>query len=249
MSLLDIRTKFIQLSGRYDLVVSPTAYTPDNGADFFIKAGQRLLDNMQDTKFFWYKKNLTAGQGLIDVQYLRVAKEVWLAQSSGRTQLERKSLGWFRENYGEPIASQDRGTPLYWTQTVNQLGPAQEDLTTGTYSGDFTYGADDLILADELSGNSHLYQSLLVGPVSDSTYTIEVLGKFFSSPLTADTSKSFWTEQYPEVLIRAALYQLEVFYRNSEGAKDWRTAIEEDLIGIDHNLVDFSITGLTQMEG
>lgn len=248
MALIDIRTKFIQLSGRYDLVISPTTFTPDNGADFFIKAGQRLLDNLQDTKFFWYKKNLTAGQGVIDVPYLRVVKEVWLANAEGRAQLEKKSLGWMKENYGEPFASQDRGTPIYWAQGVNQLSIAQEALTTASYTAEFTYGADDIILSDELSGGHH-YTSLLLSPVSNVTSTIEVLGKFFSSLLAADASKSFWTEQYPEVLVRAALYQLEVFYRNTEGAKDWRTAIEEDIMGIDYNLVDEQITGLTQLDG
>jgi hypothetical protein len=248
MALIDIRTKFIQLSGRFDLVVSPITFTPDNGADFFIKAGQRLLDNLQDTKFFWYKKNLTAGQGVIDVPYLRVVKEVWLANAEGRSQLEKKSLGWIRENYGEPFSAQDRGTPIYWAQGVNQLSIAQEALTTANYTTEFTYGADDLIFSDELSGGHH-YTSLLLAPVSNVTSTLEVLGKFFGSLLTADTSKSFWTEQYPEVLVRAALYQLEVFYRNTEGAKDWRTAIEEDIMGIDHNLVDEQITGLTQLDG
>ena len=43
MNLKQIRSKFVQLSGRLDLT---TSYGKDNGADFFINAGIRLLNRL-----------------------------------------------------------------------------------------------------------------------------------------------------------------------------------------------------------
>lgn len=43
MDLSEVRAKFIQLSGRDDLV---NADTTDNGANYFINAGQKFLDRM-----------------------------------------------------------------------------------------------------------------------------------------------------------------------------------------------------------
>jgi len=48
MNFGEIRTKFIDLSGRFDLAGSmESAPYSDGGADFFIASGQRYLDNSQ----------------------------------------------------------------------------------------------------------------------------------------------------------------------------------------------------------
>ena len=47
MNLLQIRQKFRTLSGRHDLVESDGS---DNGADFYINAGQRHLDRLDETQ-------------------------------------------------------------------------------------------------------------------------------------------------------------------------------------------------------
>ena len=52
MNLLEVRTKFIQLSGHYELASTDGLYT-DNGADFYINAGQDFLDLKKE---FWKRK-------------------------------------------------------------------------------------------------------------------------------------------------------------------------------------------------
>jgi hypothetical protein len=86
-------------------------------------------------------------------------------------------------------------------------------------------------------------------PPSDQIYTIEVLGKFFSYPLTADADINFWSAQYESTLVWAALRQLDISYRNFEGAKSYEDAILADTLGIDKNLVDEEISGINQIEG
>ena len=49
MNLKEIREQFVKRSGRYDLVSSTTNWT-DNGADFFIRNGQKLLDRLEHTQ-------------------------------------------------------------------------------------------------------------------------------------------------------------------------------------------------------
>ena len=55
-----LRKKFCELSGRYDLI---NADLTDNGADFYINAGQSHLDRMQNTGQMKakYIKQITAG--------------------------------------------------------------------------------------------------------------------------------------------------------------------------------------------
>lgn len=252
MTLLQIRQKFVELSGRYDLVVSPTTFTPDNGANFFIQAGQRFLDNLHEKQLAWYKKNLAVGDAVVDVQYAKSIKEVWVMNSDGRVQLDKVDYGWLRENYSKPVASLTQGDPLYYAVGVNKLSPGQIALTTGAgaspYTAQFTYGHEDLIFANELS-EGYLYTTVLIAPPTDEVKTIEILGQFFSLPLSTDTQVNFWSEQYPELLLKAALYELECFYRNTEGARDWYNAIDLGLLGLDKNQVDEEMTDIDQREG
>lgn len=248
MSLLTARTKFVKLSGRYDLVSSPTAFTPDNGANAYIQAGQKFLDDLQETKFYWYKINLSIGQAVVDLSFARAIKEVWIADATSRTQLEKKDLGWIKENYNGPIASLDRGTPLYYARAVNTMAPQQAALTTANYSAAFTYGFEDIIFANE-TGYQGSYDSILIAPPTDAVITIEVLGKFFSNTLSADADENFWTRQYEDTLVWAALRQLDISYRNFEGAASYEDAIMKDTLGIDKNLVDEDISGVLQIEG
>lgn len=70
-----------------------------------------------------------------------------------------------------------------------------------------------------------------------------------SVELSLDSDTSWWTLEAPETLVIASLYQLEVSYRNSEGARDWMNAIRNDLHVLEKNQVDDEVTGIDQMEG
>ena len=50
MNLLQIRTKFRDISGRFDLVNSDYS---DNGADFYINEGRKFLDRLGEVQKSW----------------------------------------------------------------------------------------------------------------------------------------------------------------------------------------------------
>lgn len=71
-----------------------------------------------------------------------------------------------------------------------------------------------------------------------------------STPLYPWTSvKSFWTEVHPNVLLKAALKQLEMFYRNTEGVKDWDMALKDDTGPMDYDAAEEEAAGIDQMGG
>jgi hypothetical protein len=110
----------------------------------------------------------------------------------------------------------------------------------------FTYDDEDLVLYSE--GPYYGYRGIVWMPPADGTYTLEIWGTFFEKILTSDEDKNFWSVVYPEILLKAASYVLETTYRNTAGMRDWLNAIDLDLQGIDHNLVDQDISGINQME-
>ena len=103
MNLLGIRTQFIQKSGRFDLVDGDVTTYVDNGANFFIQAGQRLLDSMLP-----YRKDvgrlvvdITVNQSSQYLKYVRSYDSIYLSSSgSERNYLERKTYSWLLEQYG-----------------------------------------------------------------------------------------------------------------------------------------------------
>jgi hypothetical protein len=58
-----------------------------------------------------------------------------------------------------------------------------------------------------------------------------------------------WMGSYPELLLKAALWQLEISYRNTEGAKDWMQGIMQELTGIDMTTIRRTEGHINQMRG
>ena len=79
MNYSDIRKKFVELSGRYDLVDS---VWNDNGADFFLNAGQMLLDDMitAPKSTARYLEKVTAGSYLVKTAGIKSVHEVWVTK-------------------------------------------------------------------------------------------------------------------------------------------------------------------------
>lgn len=358
--LEDIRTKFVDLSGRTDLVKTVNGVTyVDNGADFFINAGQRVLDTLikNPETIARYISKVDSGGYNIVFQDCRSVKEVWMANVDGRFPLEKKALGWIRENYKEDYSALDTGQPLYWAPGVHKLPPSQALSTGSSFTGYYDYETIQFGLIG--------YNSVIFVPPADGTYTVNVFGDFFSGTLVdsiksvgditftdqpanaetfvidtttftfvtaaassdteiqigstvalsiaaavtvvnnkmttviaADGSDSFtnrlrftavtggsdgnsivltesianatangmgklggttsgvtkvetswWSEIYPDALVYAALYSLETFYRNTEGAKDWMNSIRMVIDGIDKDMVEQEVAGLNQIAG
>jgi hypothetical protein len=226
MDYKDLRKKFVEMSGRYDLI---NANYTDNGADFFINAGQKLVT--------------TVG--------LRAIKEVWVSNSAGMYELAPNKIADLRYSYGKKLSEVTQGAPAIYAPAV--LRPYPDTTVAATVAG--FYDIEDLILYTAGTGTGHwTYNGIVVMPPPDSTYTISVWGLFYSPTLLATLAgatwtqtKSFWTEEHPETLLLAALYKLEVFYRNTEGAKDWKAAMTDDLMGMDHDFVEEDINGPSEI--
>jgi hypothetical protein len=97
MTLLEVRKKLVELSGKYDLVIDTVDWV-DNGANFYINAGQRWLDRKLDDKYTVQRKFATVASGNVGVTFdwCRTILQVWIndAMNNARTLLEKKSPTW-----------------------------------------------------------------------------------------------------------------------------------------------------------
>lgn len=246
-----LRKKFCELSGRYDLI---NADLTDNGADFYINAGQTHLDRLQNTGTMQAKSVQLVSAGTIKVYCagLRAVHRVWIGTTSiGLTELLKVDLAWLKEEYAEQLSSIDQGQPYYYAPAV--FRPFPDSSTTVSLSG--YYDIDDLILHGTVP-NHYTYSGIVIMPPPDGSYYVSILGTFYSPTLSATLSgatwtqtKSFWSEVHPDILITAALYKLETFYRNTEGAKDWKNALMIDIGDLDKDAADQESTQINQIGG
>ena len=246
-----VRKKFCELSGRYDLI---NADLTDNGADFYINAGQAHLDRMQSTGQMKakYIKKVAAGTIKVYVAGLRSVHKVWAGNSTdGLTELLKVDLDWLREEYEEQLGDVDQGTPYYYAPAV--LRPYPDSSTSTDLLG--YYDIDDLQLHSTVPDH-YTYSGIVIMPPPDVEYYISVYGTFYSPTLSATLvgatwtqTKSMWTEVHPQILLKAALYELETFYRNSEGAKDWMSALQVEVTDIDKDFADLESFNINQIGG
>jgi len=252
MEYKDIRKKFVELSGRYDLVNPDWS---DNGADFFINAGQKILDRMQDTGKSKAKnvQALAIGTYKVYVAGLRAVEDVWVGSTAeGSIELKKCSVKYMRSLYGEALSSVDRGTPEWYAPASFRPYPDTE--TTTSLSG--FYDIDDLILPTGGTPLHYTNTGILIMPAPETAMYVSIYGLYYSPTLSATVlagvwtqTKSFWTESYPDTLIQAALLKLETFYRNSEGVKDWETAVVRDMSGFDKDAAEEEMAGISEMGG
>ena len=141
MNLLQIREKFVKLSGRYDLVTDPDTWE-DDGANWFIQEGQKYLDRKRDTKksLGRYFEEVAAGVWHITFANCRSIKKVWINNASGRNEIDKKALIWLRNEYSSTISATDQGTPLYYAPT--QLR-AVDDSDKDSLASFFSFTMDD----------------------------------------------------------------------------------------------------------
>lgn len=226
MNLLQIRKQFVKQSGRYDLVKDQEKYE-DDGADFFIRAGQKFLDTLLDKpkSSAVHEETLSAGDFTIKLGNARAIKNVYFSNDDGVEYLIKKSLKWLREEYGEDsqLADVDQGTPAYYS--LSRIRKNNTD--------------------DE---EDSVKKGIIFMPPTDKEITLHVEGLFFSPELKENSDVNWWTETYPHTMVQAGLYMLERFYRNSQGMRDHLEAILKDLEGIDFDVVEEEIAGTDIMD-
>ena len=257
MNLLEIRKLFFLSSGRRDLV---NADHTDNGADRFINAGQTLLDSMVELKQLRARESISlkAGAYFALIDGCRIVEEVWVVGAEGeKVKLEKVPIDQLRTYYNEIISVADTGlipnilrnvgttyagTTAYYGIIPVSMAPMQQRLELlHNYAN-----RQDM----EGAGFGHFYNQtgLLLMPPTDEALTLTVFGVFSSTPLHDNGDVSFWTMLHPFTLVHAAMYQLEVFYRNIEGARGWMEAISLALVGMNNDEAAEAAIGLDKME-
>jgi len=234
-----VKAKFIEITGRADLADPAAAFD----AGFFINEGQKYLDRLfskgkGEARHF---VNLTAGQVIVPLANVRAFKEVWLYDANYRYKLNTETAADLRAAYDKPTASLTAGPPEYYAPIV--IRPYPKDLSAS--------GLNQAWAVEDMKLTSHeTYNAILLRPPIDASgkYTLEVHGLFYTDALSADADKSYWTETNELLLIFAAAFMMELSYRNSEGAKDWKASITEITDGLDKDIVEEEITGITSME-
>ncbi len=249
MDFLDVRKKFCEVSGRYDLMNAD--YT-DNGADFILNAAQRYLDRSHDFKKGEARNVQPISAGTIKVQAtgLRAVKEVWFTNSDGSSMwpLEKCTLGEIRDYYGKALSTETQGDVAYYAPV--SFRPAPDTVLSATWTG--YQDIEDLILDD---GHYNYNGVVLMPPPSEAGY-ISIVGLFWSPTLSATLSggvwtqtKSWWTENHPEVLIEAAIMRLHGLYMNTSGFDDYKKIVGVDIAGIDWDSAEEESAGEQQMGG
>ena len=254
MSLIGVRERVARESGRHDLVSDFAAGTyTDSGngvSTAFINDGQRLLDRKANfvKGYSWLKKDVTAGTYKLNFRYCSAVKEVWaMNASTDRYKLVKKDLSYIRKNYGDVYASLSQGDPEMYSPLVVNLAPDQIALTTTDYTDEFTYDYEEILFSD--TADHFYYSGILWMPPVGETFTISILGRFWSPILSADADKTFWTEVHPDILALATMYCIERTYRNREGMADYMSAIMDAIGDIDRNLVEQEVQDKDSMEG
>jgi len=242
MDLLEVRAEFVKRSGRYDLVVDTTDWV-DNGANLYINSGQRFLDRLDTVPKSWGRRfiEVTSGEYYVTFQFCRAIKEAWVMNTEARSKLDKQDISDLREFYASPVGELTSGTPVYYAPAV--LRPIPDSLTAA--ASEAISGFDDILL----TSTHYEYNGVIFYPPADGTYTIEVWGLFYSPSLDDNDDESYWSITHPEVLLMAAMHQLEIAYRNTEGAKDWLAAINLEVGGIGRDFVEEHIAEVSQMEG
>lgn len=243
MTLLSVRTLAVKLSGRYDLINedgdTPEAGT-DNGMNSFINSGQKYLDMLFDSKKGdGVRYDTLAIDGwYVPITGIRAIEDVWVNDTTESWQLDRKSLWWMKENYNDLISSTSSGDAEYWAPALIRGIDVTNKDSLGAF---FNYS-----LAQT---NYENYSGIIILPKTDVALVVETSGKFWSPTLTSDTDISYWTEVHEMALVWATLRQLEISYRNKEGASDWEAAIASYVIGLDKDEIQEQISNVDAMEG
>ena len=241
MNLLEIRKKFVAFSGRYDLIVDTVTWA-DNGADYYINNGMQMLGKLcngysEKAKLYF---PVSVGDYSITFQHkCRFITEVWINNNEYRGQLIKCTLNDFKTYWNELASSTINGVPKYFALAELRALETTDRDSLGVFLNK-TWEEDD---------TKYDYRGILFANPADTNYIIEVSGMFKNVELVNDADENFWTIEEYDLLIRAALYKLEVVSRGTENAKNWLSALRDDIKEINFDLVEEESYGITQIEG
>lgn len=223
MTLKEFRKLFVDITGRFDLVQDEESYA-DNGANFYIQAGQRFLDKS-------FKHSKSFGEQVVQLKRGLETYSLDNYLSVTNVQVSTPDSGWvtlgLRQddeiNEVKPSGSNALGLPRFYSVVNLMRSPLVERSETAI-----------------------MKLGIRLFPVPDTELEAKISGRY-TTPLTKDSDTSFWLVAYPETLIRAAQYQIESFHRNTQGANDHLMAIQRDMLELEHDEIESEIGQISQM--
>ena len=242
MNLVQVRTEFVKISGRFDLVTDPTTFS-DNGADFYLEAGQRSLErrlgiNIARAKFY---KDLSIGDYLIKLAHVRAIQEVWILDTDGRYQVELIEPGEMASYTETPsISDATRGMPTHYWPTTLRRSPEAISPTDSSLIG---------LYNETVSPPDTDATGIMLYPPVDEAYAVEIVGLFYNAFPDGNKSSNYWTDNYPTLMIMAGLQQLEYMYGGSKTATAWDNLIENELANIEKDAIEQEVAQADKMEG
>lgn len=241
MSLLDIRKKFVEISGRYDLVDDAVNFS-DKGADFYINAGQKYLDRLvrvpENTATIFL--TLSPGDYTLEFPYsCRSVKNVYVNNRESRYRLRKVSLNDLKNAYSDPVTLLQKSSPVsYALANLRALETTDKD-SLGTFVN----------LTHEETDKKYAYRGIIIVPPVDEEFVVEVSGLFSQNKLISDGDENYWTQEAPELLLKAALYELEGMSRGTENAKNWISMIAAETLELGKDFVEDEISDIDAMKG
>lgn len=233
MNLSELHDEFEYFSGRVDL--------SDARKTMFINSGQRYLDRLDTIPKSIGKiyRTVNINDWYLVFKECRAIQAVYMASDEERWPLTKKELGWLMIEYDDLIADLDTGDPEYYAPAILRMIP--QDLTSITMSKFVDEAVQTNIKHFE-------YNGILWMPPTDAVLVVEVQGLFYTEKLSTENDESFWSVIHPDLLLMAAFRALEVFYRNTEGRKDWESAIRDEVTTLGMDMVEEDIAGISQIE-
>lgn len=240
MNLLQLRTKFRELSGRFDLVNPDNS---DNGADFFINEGRKFLDRLDETQ----KSEATCYRFLninnfaVTFPSCRAIRNVHISSTEGRWKMEKADFGELLNCYlGGLPSTRTSGSPWSYAPCISRYIP--ENATVVDIESFVGY-------VEIPAGNAHHYNTILLSAPADQRLVVSISGLFYSMELVNDTDKNYWSEVNPLLLIMSAMRYVEVVNRNTQGVNDWNASIAVEMKQLGMDLVEEVIHEVDHMEG
>lgn len=240
MNLLEIRKKFRDLSGRYDLVNEDGS---DRGANFFINESCRWLDKTVEVEktYGTYMEILAIGAWYVQLNRCRAIKEVWLTSSSGKAQLDKISMQDMLASYFTDLpADIEQGVPTQYSPAITRLFP--EDMTAPTlaaisaFTGLITSSGED-------------YNAILLSCPLEESSLIEINGYFYSRELVDDDDENYWSVNNSLLLIETAIKRTHSVSGNRVMSETLGRGINEELLNLDKDLIESEIAEIDQMDG
>jgi hypothetical protein len=197
----------VQTTGRYDLVTDAEGgdYTDAGLAAWYINTAQHSLDDQ-----------LRHHKGIC-----RLWKTLRASEGMVTFRLARNVKRVYR------LTDSGLIEPVEWWTLNCGLAPQHQEYSASELPsdiGDFT-----------VYGTHWPTRAIWVKPVSDSDREICVEAEWYTTELSAYADKSFWTMQYPDVLVREAAKELEVDMRSRTGRRDFEEYIVSRLKRIQDN--------------